>query len=225
MPARSGSKGIPGKNTIKINGVPLIGHVGLLLQELGFIDLALLSTDSEDIAAIGIDYGLTVPFIRPLELSGDAALSVDVWRHAWLEAEKIYNTTFDISILLEPTSPLRKPEDIINSLKLLINSFNQTVVTVTKNPPHFTPEKTLKINTSGLLEFYLSNGQSYSLRQGIPPYYHRNGICYGAKRDAIVNDRVIIGERTAALIIDRPIANIDEPLDLLWAEFLMNKKL
>lgn len=224
VPARSGSKGIVGKNLIKINGVPLIGHVGMLIQKLEFIDYALLSTDSIKIADVGNEYGLMTPFIRPPALSDDKALSIDVWRHAWLEAERVNNLTFDISILLEPTSPLRISEDIIRSLKLLFTNNNETVVTVSKTPAHFTPEKTFKINPDGFLEFFISNGQSYSLRQDIPSYYHRNGICYAAKRNAIINKKTIIGKKTSALVIDRPVANIDDPADLLWAEILMSKK-
>ena len=221
VPARSGSKGIPEKNIAILNGVPLLGHVGILLKELDFVDYSLLSTDSANFAKIGRSYGLNTPFLRPHSLSGDASLSIDVWRHGWIEAERITGKIYDICIFLEPTSPFRKPEDIYNALELLTSIEIDSVVSVSKTQAHFTPEKTMQIDDLGFLTQYDKSGTDFSIRQKIPLYYHRNGICYAAKRTAILDEMQIFGAKTSALVIDRNVVNIDEPIDMLWAEFLM----
>ena len=221
VPARSESKSIPKKNIAKLNGIPLIGYVGNLLKELKFVDYSLLSTDSLDIADIGREYGIEVPFLRPKSLSGDASLSIDVWQHAWYEAEKITGKIFDISIYLEPTSPFRKVEDIYQTLDLLIDSDGCVALTVSRTPGHYTPEKTIIMGTDQSLKLYLNQSVDYSIRQTIPPRYHRNGICYAANRTTILDEKRIIGAKTYALVIDREVVNIDEPIDLNWAEFLL----
>lgn len=223
VPARSGSKGIPEKNIAILNGIPLIGHVGIFLKELDFVDYALLSTDSAKYAQIGRSYGLNTPFLRPHSLSGDTSLSIDVWRHAWIEAEKITRKIYDICIFLEPTSPFRKPEDIYNALDLLTNIEIDSVVSVSKTQAHFTPEKTMQIDDLGFLSKYVKSEVDFSIRQKIPSYYHRNGVCYAAKRKAILDEMQIIGTKTSALIIDRTVVNIDDPIDILWADFLLTK--
>lgn len=223
VPARSGSKGIPKKNIAILNGIPLIGHVGIFLKELDFVDYSLLSTDSAKFAKIGRSYGLHTPFLRPHALSGDASLSIDVWRHGWIEAERITGEIYDICIFLEPTSPFRKPEDIYNALELLTSNEIDSVVSVSKTQAHFTPEKTMQIDSLGFLSKYVKSEVDFSIRQKIPSYYHRNGVCYAAKRKAILDEMQIIGTKTSALIIDRTVVNIDNPIDMLWAEFLLTK--
>ena len=221
VPARSGSKGIPKKNIATLNGIPLLGYAGILLKQLDFVDYSLLSTDSASFAEIGSSFGLNTPFLRPQSLSEDDSLSIDVWRHGWIEAERITGKVYDICIYLEPTSPFRKSEDVCNALELLTSIEIDSVVTVSKNPAHFTPEKTMQIDNIGLLKQYVQSSVDFSIRQKIPSYYHRNGICYAAKRTAILDEMQIIGAKTYALVIDRNVVNIDEPMDMLWAEFLM----
>jgi CMP-N,N'-diacetyllegionaminic acid synthase len=221
VPARSGSKGIPEKNIAILNGIPLLGHAGIFLSQLDFVDYTLLSTDSASFAKVGHSFGLNTPFLRPQSLSGDASLSIDVWRHGWIEAERITGTIYDICIFLEPTSPFRKPEDIYKALELLTSVEIDSVVSVSKTPAHSTPEKTMRIDSMGFLSQYVKSGVDFSIRQKIPSYYHRNGICYAAKRTAIIDEMQIIGAKTCALVIDRNVVNIDEPIDMLWAEFLM----
>ena len=223
MPARSGSKGIPCKNIAKINGIPLVGLVGNVVKEIDCIDYAILSTDSSDIANLGKAYDLQVPFLRPKSLSEDDSLSVDVWHHAWLEAEKITGKIFDISLFLEPTSPLRKAKDLYAAMDKLILEDASSVITVSISSAHSTPEKTILVDEHGLLGLYINNGTDFSIRQKIPNYYHRNGICYAAKRETIIRDKVIITPKTFALVIERVVVNIDEPIDLIFAEFLLSR--
>src|SRR3989304_2034118 len=112
VPARSGSKGIPDKNMRHVKGISLIGHAGLCLQQLKWIDAKIISTDSSSYAKEGERYGLAAPFLRPAELSSDTATAVETIAHAIKEADAHYAKRFDIVLIVEPTSPLRQARDI-----------------------------------------------------------------------------------------------------------------
>ena len=131
---------------------------------------------------------------------------------------------FDISILLEPTSPLRRPEDIERTVAALLKGDHLAAATISKAPAHFTPHKCLTIDDRGDVGFYLKDGALYSIRQKIPAYYFRNGVCYAVKRETVVDRGLILEERCAAVVIDRPLVNIDEPFDLELTEFLLIKE-
>lgn len=224
VPARGGSKGIPGKNLKKLAGLSLIAHASRVIGSLGWIDAAILSTDDLEIAEEGRRHGLDVPFMRPDILSDDTALGKDVWRHAWLASEAEYDMKFDISVKLEPTSPLRRPEDVERTVRTLIEGGHPAAATVSPTPAHYSPHKTLTVSDDGMIGFYLEDGAHYSLRQNIPQYYHRNGICYAATREQVVDRRMIIDKDAAAVIIDRPVVNIDEPFELELAEWLKQRE-
>ena len=222
VPARGGSKSIARKNLYVIGGLSLVARAAHVLRSLDWIDHRILSTDDPEIAAEGQQHGLDVPFVRPDALSGDTATSVSVWRHAWLAAEQHYRTGFDISVLVEPTSPLRRPEDIDRTARLLIRSKAGCAATVSPTPAHFTPEKTLTVSDGGDIGFFLESSTHHSLRQGIPRYYHRNGLCYAATRQHLVEEGLILEKNAAAVIVDRPVVNIDEPFELEVAAWLIS---
>jgi CMP-N-acetylneuraminic acid synthetase len=219
VPARGGSKGIPRKNLQPIRGLSLVAHAARVLSEAEFVDRAVCSTDDPEIAAEAAAHGLLVPELRPAGLSGDAARSVDVWRHVWLDIEKRDGATYDLSVLVEPTSPLRRSADIEATLAALLDRNAKAAATVSPTPAHFTPHKTLTVGGDGRIGFYLQGGAGYSRRQDIPSYYHRNGVCYAARRETIVERGTILEEDCVAVIIDRPLVNIDDRTDLEIAEY------
>ena len=223
VPARGGSKSIPRKNLCQLGGISLVGRAALACKALPWIDRAIISTDDREIAEEGEKYGLEVPFMRPPSFATDGANSVEMWRHAWLTSENYYGLRFEISILLEPTSPLRESADLERTISTLFEGGYDAAVTVSRIPAHYTPHKTLTVDDNGLVGFYLAEGQRYSLRQTIPVYYHRNGICYALTRKSLVENKQIIGSSCAAVIIDRPIVNIDDKLELEWAEYLLTR--
>jgi CMP-N-acetylneuraminic acid synthetase len=220
VPARGGSKSIPRKNLALVGGLSLVGHAAKVVSALPWINRAILSTDDQEIAEEGRRHGLLVPFMRPEELAGDRSTSVDMWRHAWLASEDYFGDRFDISILLEPTSPLRRPEDVERTIRILAEGGHAAAATVSRTPAHYTPHKTLTINENGLIGFYLPEGARHSLRQSIPPYYHRNGVCYAVRRATLVEKAYILEQDCAAVVIERPVINIDEELDLRIADIL-----
>jgi CMP-N,N'-diacetyllegionaminic acid synthase len=223
VPARGGSKSIPRKNLKMVGGVSLVGRAARIAVALPLIDAALISTDDPEIAAEAKVHGLDAPFMRPPELSGDTASSVDMWRHAWLAAEAHYGKRFDLSVLLEPTSPLRRPEDVERTLRALVDAGAPAAATVSPTPAHYTPHKTLEINDKGEIIFYLEDGARHSLRQGIPAYYHRNGLCYAVTRDHLVNKGYIIDHGAVAVVVDRHVVNIDDMFELALAEWLLQQ--
>lgn len=225
VPARGGSKGVPRKNMKSVGGMSLVGRASRLAASLGWIDTTVISTDDAAICAEAVGHGAAAPFERPAELSNDEAKSEDVWRHAWLAAEAHYDTRFDISLLLEPTSPLRIEADLAATVRALTEGGRSSAVTVCRSAAHFTPHKALTINCAGHLGFHMHNGATFSRRQAIPgAVYHRNGLCYGATRDAVVERGEIIGANCGAVIVDRPIVNIDDAFELELAEWLLERQ-
>ena len=226
VPARGGSKSIPRKNFQIVGGTSLIGHAARICQQLDWIDIAVVSTDDEEIAAEASRHGLERPFLRPPELSHDTALSIDAWRHTLLASEEHFGLKFDVTILLEPTSPLRTAEDVERTVAAVVNGETQAAATVSPTSPSYTPHKTLVRNEDGRLGFYIAGGGQFSIRQRIPEYYHRNGICYALLREALLDpeNRYIVDRDCCAVVIDRPLVNIDEPFDLELAEWLVARQ-
>lgn len=221
VPARAGSKGIIKKNLQKVGGFSLIARAAQIATSLDFIDASIVSTDDTDMAEEAICHGLDFIFLRPKELASDSALGVDVWRHALIEAEESYGLRFDISILLEPSSPMRQADDILRTVHAIIYEDYSAAVTVSPTPAHFSPHKTLTISDKGVLGFYHPQGEEFSNRQAIPKYYHRNGLCYAGTREHILNG-MVLKKNTKAIIVDRRVVNIDEPFDLEMADWLIN---
>lgn len=224
IPARGGSKGIPGKNLKLLGGLSLVGRAARLASSLSWIDQTIVSTDDPEIAAEAMRQGADAPFLRPAELANDMAASDTMWRHAWEAAEDHYGCRFEISLLLEPTSPLRLPSDLNDVMAMLVEGPHDGAATVSPTPAHFTPHKTLTVGAEGQIGFLVPDGARYARRQEIPDLYHRNGLCYGLRREPFLDGGPILGPDTAAVITQRPVVNIDEPLELELAEWLLARQ-
>ena len=220
VPARGGSKGIPRKNLRQVAGRSLVAWAAGTSRDLPWVDAALLSTDDEEIAAEGERCGLAVPFLRPAELASDSATGVAAWRHAWLAAEAHWGHPFELSVYLQPTTPLRRPEEVTRTLTTLLAGPWRSATTVARVPGHFVPEKLLHIDRAGGLRFHHPAGAATSNRQGAESYYYRTGACYAAHRETVVERQQIVEEACAAVPVEGPVVNIDEPLDLFFADCL-----
>jgi CMP-N-acetylneuraminic acid synthetase len=220
VPARGGSKGIPRKNLQLVGGLSLVARAARVALATSWIDRAVLSTDDPEIADEGRRHGLDVPFLRPAELATDSAAAVPAWQHAWLASEAHYGCKFDVSIWLQPTSPLRTVEHLELTLRAVVENGHAAAATVSPVPGHFTPEKILTMDAAGRLTHYLPEGGKIVARQQIPPYYHRNGLCYAATRDTLVKRGHILEDDCAGVLIEGYVANIDEPIDLEIARML-----
>jgi len=224
VPARGGSKGIPRKNLRTLRGVSLVARALQTAQAAACVDHVVLSTDDEKIAEEARRIGIEVPFLRPAELAGDRATAIDTWRHAWLETERRLDERFDLSVLLEPTSPLRRAEDVDAALRLLVESGARSVASVSRTPGHYTPEKTLRIDSQGHVVPHVPDALKHTSRQTIPAYYHRNGAVYAVTRQALVDEGSLMERDCLPLVIERDLVNIDDPIDLEFAEFLLARE-
>ena len=156
--------------------------------------------------------------------SGNTVLPYSKKKTAWLECERIFEESFDVSLLLEPTSPSRRPSDVEAATRLLLESSADSVVSVSRTPAHFTPERSFKIESTGQLAPYQMDGLKYTARQMVPAYFHRNGIVYAVTRDSLIGRSELMEGRCLPLEIERPVVNIDVPLDLAFAEFLESRR-
>jgi CMP-N,N'-diacetyllegionaminic acid synthase len=223
VPARSGSKGIPNKNLALLEGVSLIGRAGLVLEQASFVDARVLSTDSAEYAREGRKFGLGCWFLRPDSLSGDAAGAVETCQHALLESEDHYQTSFDVILIVEPTSPFRNAGDLDRVARLLLESGADSAVSVSPLAAKAHPRKILSLN-GGRLGFFDKSGSLVKGRQELTgDYFWRNGVCYALTRECLMTKEAIFTSNTVADVISRPVVNIDDPIELLWAEFLLGE--
>ena len=222
VPARGGSKGVPLKNIQPVLGVPLVARVGHIVKQLPIIDRAIVSTDHPEIARIASESGLDVPFMRPEELSGDQIGDWDVLIHALLAIEKLDEVLYDIIVMLQPTSPMRKPEHVEGAILKLIQEQLDAVWTVSETDSKNHPFKQLKITENGL-EYYNPEGRKIVARQQLGRLYHRNGAAYAITRECLVTQKTIRGVRTAAFINPETMISIDTLWDFKLVNFLLSE--
>ncbi|GAB3532830.1 acylneuraminate cytidylyltransferase family protein [Arthrobacter tecti] len=178
IPARGGSKGLPGKNVRPLLGKPLIAHSIALAEQLGASVRCIVSTDDPGIAEIARRHGASVPFLRPAHLATDTAPMSGVLRHALAEMENSTGENFDVVLLLDPTSPTRTAEDILAAVnKLTASDGIDGVVAVSE--PFFNPTWVgVRPTADGTLERYFDAGRGVVRRQDVDRYLRINGSFY-----------------------------------------------
>ena len=222
-PARWGSKGIPLKNLRPFLGIPLVARVGHLISEIPIIDRAIVSTDHQEIAEVARHSGLDVPFFRPKDLSGDQISDAQVLIHALNEMERIDKVQYDIVIMLQPTSPLRRKEQVVQAIEMLVHGHWDAVWTVSETDSKHHPLKQLKVEADQL-SYYDPAGHQIIARQQLTPLYHRNGVAYVITRKCLLENQSITGKRTGALILAEHCVSIDTMWDLKLAEFVFSQE-
>ena len=143
VPARGGSKGVKLKNIQPIRGVPLVALVGQVVNQLPYVDRAVVSTDHPEIARISQESGLAVPFMRPQALAGDIISDFDVLHHALLAMEAIDQKKYDVILMLQPTCPLRRAEHVTACVEKLIEGHFDAVWTISETDSKNHPLKQL----------------------------------------------------------------------------------
>lgn len=218
VPARGGSKGVPGKNIRRLGGKPLLQYTAEAAQAANLLSRVVLSTDSEEIAEMGRACGLEVPFLRPSELAEDSTPTLPVVQHAitWLENR---GTRFDAICLLQPTSPMRRPEDIDGCIRLLETTGADSAVTMRAVPPEHNPHWVYFQNGDGLLRLSTGEQEPISRRQELPPAFHREGSVYVTRRDVLMEMNSLYGKKLAGYVVDaEDSVNIDTLADWERAE-------
>jgi CMP-N,N'-diacetyllegionaminic acid synthase len=220
VPARGGSKGVPGKNVRLLGGRPLLEYTARAAHDSGVLDRVVLSTDSEEIADVGRRAGLDVPFMRPPSLASDDTPMLPVISHA-IETLACDGWIADMIVLLQPTSPLRRPDHIRDAVRLLRETHADSVVTVVELPRHLSPDYVMKID-DGVLKPFLPEGARLTRRQDARPAYSRDGTVYACWRRTIETFSSIYGENCRPLIIDAADSlSIDSPADWDAAERML----
>ena len=220
VPARGGSKEILLKNLRSVLGVPMVARVGELVRALPMIDRAVVSTDHDEIARVAEAAGIDAPFRRPADISGDRIADWDVLVHALGEIERSDGVTYDIIIMLQPTSPLRRPEHVRATIEMLVEDNWDAVWTLSETDSKNHPLKQLRIE-DGCLDYYDSSGNTIVARQQLKPVYHRNGVAYAITRECLLKQGSIKGARTGGLVLDGQFVSIDTEWDITLAEFIM----
>jgi len=223
IPARAGSKGLPGKNLKEIEGISLVGHAVLRALEVAWIDKVLISTDSRDIADEAVRHGAESIALRPPELASSTALAIDVWRYEWQQAEETFNQQYDLCVWLEPTAPCRIKQDFQDAYDIYNKDVCDGVVSVSPLPGSANPNKLLQIGDEGALTYYREHRKEYGNRQFNPDYFIVNGLIYLKDRASILDKKQIISPQTQALITPRPVVNIDDQFDLEFARWVFQR--
>jgi CMP-N-acetylneuraminic acid synthetase len=223
VPARGGSKGVRLKNIHPLAGLPLIAHVGRLLQQIPVVDRSVVSTDDDAIVREAQRSGLQAPFRRPASLSGDLIGDHQVLQHALSTMESMDSTRYDVVLMLQPTSPLRRPAHVMAVLEKLVAESWDAVWTVSPTDLKYHPLKQLTVSENGFMDYYDPAAADIIARQQLTPVYHRNGAAYAFTRECLLEQRTIRGARTGAVVIEDPLISIDTLEDFRLAEQMLTK--
>jgi CMP-N,N'-diacetyllegionaminic acid synthase len=224
IPARGGSKGIPGKNIVPLFGKPLLGWT--IEASLGstYVERTIVSTEDEEIASIARNFGAEVPFLRPAFLSHDVTPTLEVLQHVISRLKADEGWIPDAVITLQPTSPLRTSEDIDEAvLKFKADPNADSLVSCIEIPHIFHPASVMKLNSNGYLESFLQ-GSHYTRRQDKPHVLARNGAAIYITRTTCLDKFVWGGNALAYLMDEERSVDIDTITDLQLAERYFSRR-
>lgn len=219
IPARGGSKGIPRKNLLRIEGETIVERAIRLARESGRVDRVLVTTDDPEIYELAKLHDAAPPSLRPPHLATDLATTIDAVIHLIDDAD----VEDGYVLLLQPTSPLRTASDLDRLCKLFeANPEALAIASVVRHDaPH--PNKIMTID-GGYLRSYLGTNPSVP-RQSLPVVHAINGAFYLVPRQIVMEQRTFLPERT--LPFEMPVersVNLDGPMDLLLLEALLKSR-
>jgi CMP-N-acetylneuraminic acid synthetase len=224
IPARGGSKGIPGKNLQTLGGRPLIAYSCEAALAARQVTRAIVSTDDAEIGEVARRFGVQVPFLRPARLAGDETPMLDVVQHVLAELDRTEAYAPDVVVLLQPTSPLRTAAHVDAAVEELKVSGADSVVTVVAVPHLFNPTTVLRVEHGRLVPF-LASAQRATRRQDKPRVFARNGPAVLAARTAVVKGGSLYGSDSRPILMSaEESVDIDEPFDLELAEWLLARR-
>ncbi len=220
IPARGGSKGLPGKNIKFLNGKPLIAWSIESALNSKYIDSCVVSTDNQEIKEVSQKAGAMVPFLRPCELATDTASSIDVALHA-LDFMQGQGQSYDYILLVEPTSPLRDTDDFDNMIQLLVNHEHEIDAVVSVGKVHEHPLIMKKIKNDRLQPF-IPSSQGESRRQELEDAFFPYGVGYLVKTSVLRERKTFYPERVHPHVIKRyQCYEIDDIYDFQAVESIM----
>jgi CMP-N-acetylneuraminic acid synthetase len=224
IPARGGSKGIPGKNIRPLLGKPLIAWVIESALKSEFVQRIIVSTEDDEIASVARNHGADVPFRRPKALAGDDSPTIDTVLHALLWLQENEGERPDYVLLLQATSPLLLTEDIDGCIEIMAEHEDEidAVVSIKQVEEH--PLWMSTRDERGFLKPFDASGNEITRRQDLPPLYILNGALYLCKSQIIKEKRTFTPDRTFGYVMpgERSV-DIDNEMDFIFAEFLMRR--
>ena len=222
IPARMGSKSVPGKNMKLLHGLPLIQYTFEAAAQSALLDAILVSTDCPETAFFANCFAkITAPFLRPEHLAADGSPMIDVVTHAlsWLAQTQ---SCFEYIVLLQPTCPFRMPGIIDATIRHIIRQKADSLITVRRIPDTFNPFSAYTFRESGF-EKALHEGPAITRRQDLPAAYYRDGEIYIA-RTSLIREGLLTGGKIAAWQSSNAFGvNIDTPADWTQAENLLQQ--
>lgn len=222
IPARGGSKGLPGKNIKLLAGKPMIAYSIEAALKSKYQGTVFVSTDDTAIADAAKQFGAQVPLLRPAELATDSASTTDVIIHS-LNYYKQQQLIFDLIVVLQPTSPLRTSADIDAAIDALISKQAEAIVSVCENEHHPLWSNTLPDN--GSMAQFIREDIKGKNRQQLPVHYRLNGAIYVSFVEAFLKNKGFVHSGTYAYIMptERSV-DVDHLIDFKLAELLLNQK-
>jgi len=222
--ARGGSKGLPGKNIRLLGDKPLIAWSIEQALAVAKIEKVIVSTDSQEIAAIARQYGAEVPFMRPAELARDDSPEWLAWRHALNFLLESTGSLPEIMVSIPTTAPLRIPLDIESCLAEYEKGLSDAVISITNahRSPYF---NMVKFNDDNTVNLVNQSESLVSRRQDVPLVYDMTTVCYVVNACFIMSNNTIFDGRVRTVLVppERAI-DIDTLLDFQIAEALLNAR-
>jgi len=219
IPARGGSKGLPGKNLKRLGALSLIGHAVAGAREARTLTRFVVSTDSVEIADEARRHGAEAPFLRPAELASDHAGMVPVLQHAvrWLESTA--GVRPDFVVTLQPTSPFRTGAEIDRTIAMVADTGADSAQTLVEASYHPFFMKTLDGDRTIAL---FADGKKYVRRQDAPPVYQPSGAVYVTRYPLLMEEGQVLGHDNRGIVMSfEASVNIDTEWDFLLAELLL----
>lgn len=218
IPARGGSKGLPGKNLKMLRGKPLIAYTIEAALNASCVQRVIVTTDDKDISKVSKEYGAEVPFMRPEYLASDSALAIDTYNYVINRLEEIESINIQEIMVLLPTCPLRTFKDICNAYEIFKKNKADSVIS-------YTPEK-----HPILWHKYLDEDNKFvdifttelANRQEFRTSYYPNGAIYIFKSKLLKKGKYYSDKSYAYIMPNRKSVDIDTNEDLKYVEFLMS---
>ncbi|AXH14491.1 N-acylneuraminate cytidylyltransferase [Malaciobacter mytili LMG 24559] len=217
VPARGGSKGLPGKNIKDLCGKPMIAYTIEEALKSKYITEVIISTDCKEIEEIAIKYGAKSPFLRPSFLASDTALAIDNYIYTIDRLNKDFNYNIKDFVVLQPTSPLRKKEDIDGAIELFKNKKAHSVISYTEE--HHPLQWHKYINEDGTFENIFKD--TIQNRQEIKKSYYPNGAVFVFNYDLIKAGKYFSDNSYAYIMPRNRSIDVDTIEDFMYIEYLL----